>query len=143
MDISPTIQHLHGRLRSITGPDPAANVQISETVPDRRRWRLLSFRFAFTCDANVADRTVTLAINDGTSTLYYLPSDTVQVATQLRTYYYHLQPVPQYIVGTNFQLPLPPILLTSGFKIITATANMQAGDDFAAPQFLVEEWIDP
>lgn len=143
MDVSPTIQHLHGRLRSITGTDPAAGSEISETVPARRRWRLLAVRFTLTADVTVIDRTVTLQLDDGSNIILHIISDTVQTASQVRTYEYKLQPVPQFGISGTFHIPFPKICLFAGCRIMTTTTNLQAGDNYSAPQLLVEEWIDP
>ncbi len=143
MLVSPTIQHLHGRLLSITGTDPASGAEISLTVPARRRWKIISIRFVLVTDATVVDRTVRLKFDDGTIALFHIASDTVQTASQERKYEFKLQPVPQFLVATDFHLPLPHLSLAAGFRIITITLNLQAGDNLSAPQLLVEEWIDP
>src|SRR3954467_4562200 len=59
-----------GRLRSITGTDPAANVEISETVPAGVRWRILTLAATFATDATVASRVPALVIDDGTNQLF-------------------------------------------------------------------------
>ena len=58
-----------GRLRSITGTDPAAGVEISETVPTGVRWRLLSFAATFVTDGTVANRFPRLQIDDGANVI--------------------------------------------------------------------------
>ncbi|MBA7482493.1 hypothetical protein ES707_17984 [subsurface metagenome] len=143
MDVSPTIQNPHGRIRSITGTDPDAGAEVSITVPDRRRWKLYSVRFTLVTDVNAANRIVELTIDDGTNYLLTLPSDTIQLASLTRRYNYSIQPVPQFLVGYDFHLPLPSLTLSAGYRILTSTAELQATDDYAAPQLLVEEWIDP
>src|SRR4051812_18481105 len=47
-----------GRLRSLTGTDPAAGVEISETVPAGARWRLVAVRLLLVTSAVVANRTM-------------------------------------------------------------------------------------
>jgi hypothetical protein len=54
-----------GVLRSITGTNPAANAEISETVPTNARWRVHAIRFTLVTDANVANREVALTLDDG------------------------------------------------------------------------------
>ncbi len=143
MDVPPTIQHLHGRIRSITGDDPAVGAEILEIVPARRRWRLSTIIFSLTTNPTAADRTVTLIIDDGTNALTAIISTTVQTASQTRQYIYKIQPVPQFTVGNDFNIPFPVLPLSANFRIRTATTNHQTGDYFTAPRFLVEEWIDP
>lgn len=143
MDVSPTIQHLHGRIRSITGTDPAAGAEISETVPARRRWKLTGILFTLATDAAAANRRVILVIDNGTNTIYALPSDTLQTASQARLYLFTPQPVAQFQIVNDFFLPLPILSLAPGYQIFTNTTALQAGDNYSAPQLLVEEWIDP
>lgn len=69
MLVPPTIQHLHGHLVSITGTDPAASVEISEIVPDRRRWAIKSIFFTLVTDGTPDNRDVSLILDDGTNTL--------------------------------------------------------------------------
>jgi hypothetical protein len=42
----------------------------------------------------------------------------------------------------QFLLPVPrPLLLREGYRFGTSTSNLQAGDDYSAPQYVVEEWL--
>lgn len=142
MDTPPSLNSLHGLIRSITGTDPAANVEISETVPDRRRWRLLGIVFTLVTSVDVIDRTVVLIIDDGTNTLVSIPSTTTQAASETKVYQYAQRPGAQVDVGDNFYIPIPYLTLKGGYRIRTATAGRQAADNFGAPQLLIEEWID-
>ncbi len=143
MDVSPTIQHLHGRLLSITGTDPAPNFDISETVPDRRRWRILSIRFTLVTDPTALTRVVRSYFDDGTNILIYLDTDQTQLASLTRNYNFIQLPIDPYTSGSQIYQPLPKIILPSGYRYKTTTSNIQVGDNFSAPQMLVEEWIDP
>ncbi|MBA7545413.1 hypothetical protein ES705_37781 [subsurface metagenome] len=143
MDVSPTIQHPHGRIRSITGTDPAAGAEISETVPDRRRWRILAVRFSLTADATVADRVVHLTIDDGTNVIADICVTTAHAASITKVYNFSNFGSTQLNPTTCLYIPLPPLPLMEGYHITTVTELMEAGDDFSAPQILVEEWIDP
>jgi hypothetical protein len=105
-------------LRLITGTDPAANVEISETVPTGARWKLRSFRFAFVADANVANRTIVLTIDDGATTLFETSSAVAVTAAQ--TPVYNAAPGLQFFTyGTlAYHLPLPGELwLPAGARI--------------------------
>ena len=143
MLISPTINHVHGRIRSITGTDPAADTEIIETVPARRRWKILSIRFLLTTDANVADRINNLTIDDGTIALLYLVPPSVHPASTSFRYNYANFDSPQAPLNDQYLIQLPPLILSPGYRIQTSTINMQAADNYTAPQLLVEEWIDP
>lgn len=133
-----------GYLRALDGTNPAAASEISEAVPTNARWKLKGLRFQLVADANVADRRVFLIIDDGaTPALHVFVSQTVQTAGLTRQYYfapYNYQPTAQ---GSEIYVPIvEEIILFQGFRIRTSTTNLQAGDDYAAPTLLVEEWIE-
>jgi len=132
-----------GVLRSITGTDPAAGVEIAETVPTNARWRPLAIQFAFVTDATVANREVSLVVDDGATGFARVPSGTAQTATLTRTYSaFHHAPRNTIAQDGTLNLPLPRIDLQGGHSLRTVTTNLQAGDNFGPPQLLVEEWIE-
>jgi len=143
MLVSPTIQHVHGRLLSIIGTDPAAGAEISETVPARRRWIVRSIFLSLATDVTVAVRRIRLIIDDGTNTLLEFHLATTQTASL--TYYYSFCNIAaqETLVGSRCFAPLPIFSLPAGSRIYTVTSDIKAGDNFGAPQLLVEEWIDP
>ena len=143
MDVTPTIQHPHGRLRSITGTDPAAGAEISETVPDRRRWKILSIAITLTTDATVDDREVRLIIDDGTNTILIVRLTNKQAATNTYSYYFTNIGVAETKRINSILIPIPTLTLSPNSRIQTSTDKMKAGDNYAAPQLLLKEWIDP
>lgn len=132
-----------GCIRSILGTNPAAAAEISETVPTNARWRLISFYAALVTDVNAATRVPSFVIDDGANIVQRMgPPSTVAAST-----------VAQFLVGplgyatnvSGFQgigLSSDAVLLQGGFRIRTITSSMQVGDDWSAPQLLVEEWIE-
>lgn len=131
-----------GAVRTILGTDPAAGVEITETVPAGVRWALRSFRFTLTTSAAAANRRPTLIIDDGANEIWRVNSNVDQTATQIS----------QYLAGVGapfatldvrvFSLPLPVgLALLAGYRLRTSTAAIQAGDDYAAPVYQVEELI--
>lgn len=132
-----------GVIRSVTGTDPAVNTEIAETVPTNARWRLISIFLELVTDATVANRTVTLLVDDGANTLSSVSASAAQTATQTRQYSAYPGGGAPRLDSTVFYLPTPPgIMLMGGFRIRTTTANRAAGDNYGAPQLLVEEWIE-
>ncbi|MBA7609564.1 hypothetical protein ES703_16755 [subsurface metagenome] len=143
MDPSPTIQHLHGRLLSITGTDPAAGANISITVPIRRRWRILSVRFSLITDATEIDRAALLGISDGINTLFTVSPPAFQAASLTRRYNFSAFGTIMPTLALEVYSPLPSISLPAASIISSAVTDLQAADYLTAPQLLVEEWIDP
>ena len=131
-----------GLARSYTGTDPAVNVEIAETVPAGAVWRLHSFLATLVTDANVANRQVTLIIDDGANVFWQMDASAAQAASLTRSYSaYDTGGVPDFL-GSTFRLPAPfPFTLVAGDRIRTSTANRQAGDNWSAPQMFVEELI--
>lgn len=132
-----------GNIRSITGAAPAAGAEVSETVPTNARWKLRAFRNVLTTSAAVANRGSTLIIDDGTNALWELETATVQAASLTIGYNYGAigSRAPR-VYGSNESNPLPvDLVLRAGYRIRTATALIQAADQYAAPQYEVEEWI--
>jgi hypothetical protein len=130
-----------GFLHSITGTTPAAGADISETVPANRRWNLLAFRSTLTASAAVANRNVTLVTDDGSNILFRGTSYVNQTAGQVQAYS-ALSSTPQpTAVSGDFLIVAPlPLPQKAAFRIRTSTTNLQAGDQWTAPQYLVQEW---
>lgn len=133
-----------GLIRSITGTNPAAGVEISETVPTGALWFLRSLRATFVADVTVINRTIRLRYDDGALTFFegFNASVTTASATAVLI----------ASVGTNFiasgsggrqPITMPDLRLPAGFRFFTVTSSLQAGDNWGPPQFLVEEWIEP
>jgi len=132
-----------GVFKVITGTNPAANVEISETVPTNAIWKVHSMVFDLVTDSNAAGRRVHIRITDGTNVLMDIPFSTDQTASLTRKYTAYIT---SHIADSNddddINLGLPKDqLYPAGFKITTATDVRQVGDDFGAPFLLVEEWL--
>ncbi len=140
---SPTINSVHGRILTVTGTDPAADTEISVTVPDRRRWIVHSLNFLLTTDANVANRYIKLIIDNGAVLLFQFFISQVQVASRGYRYSFANINVSETFVDPTLFHPFPLLPLFSGCRILTLTTDLQVGDNFSAPVLLVEEFIDP
>lgn len=132
-----------GCIRSITGTDPAAGAEISETVPAGARWQLICLHATLVNSATVANRLPSLVVDDGT-TIYYRSIDTGSL-TASNTY-----PISWSAYGGVAQAavrmagaPIPAnLLLTAGHRMRTITNGIDSGDNWGAPQYVVEEWIE-
>lgn len=132
-----------GRLRSITGTDPAAGVEISETAPAGVRWRLLAVRFTFATSAAVANRSVSLILDDGVNQWLQVSDNQVQAASLTHTYVAMESGQIGLMGGSLHTLNLPAgVFLAAGSRFRTLTGSMDAGDNYSAPQYLVEEFIE-
>ena len=77
-----------GQIVSLTGTNPAANIEISQAVSTSEKWRLMAIYFTMVTDANAANRQVNLIIDDGTNNLMTLPAPAVQTASTTVIYNY-------------------------------------------------------
>lgn len=132
-----------GRLRSVVGTDPAAGVEISETIATGTRARLRSFAYTLVASAVVANRTPVLTIDDGANILFEAGNNVAQTATQTVKYRAAVG-VPLTTFGAlSYLLPLPSDLeLPAGSRIRTVTGAIDVGDNYSAPVYTLEEWIE-
>lgn len=132
-----------GALRSITGTDPAANVEISETVPTNARWRLLAVFATLVTDGNVAAREAALTLDDGATVFGRFPAGQTQAATLTTRYVWTSGGARFAIVGDRtIVIPIPDIWLPDAARLKTVTTLLQATDNWSAPQLFVEELIE-
>lgn len=131
-----------GIIRSITGTDQAAGAEISETVPTGARWRLISISATLVTSATVANRDVCVTLDDGTKVFFRSNGQTNHPASN--TFVYTFANIGQIMAGAVTNSPqcvLPAdVKLIAGCRIKTVTTNLDAGDNWGAPQLLVEEW---
>jgi hypothetical protein len=133
-----------GRIRLITGTNPAAGAEISETVPTGARWKLRTFIYTLVTSAAVANRRPVLTIDDGATTIWESFTNVAQTATQTAKYRAGVG-VPFLLYDTlAYHLPLPSdLLLPAAARIRTVTALIDVADDYGAPVYAVEEWLEP
>lgn len=132
-----------GVIRSITGTDPAAGAEWSETVPTNARWRLINVRAALVTDATVANRIPAITIDDGTTIVFAMPSHANQAASLTFTYHGFAAATNGFASGLTIAVPIPPdLVILPGWRVRSVTSALQAGDNWGAPQLWVEEWIE-
>lgn len=132
-----------GSIRSITGTDPAANTEISETVPPGARWIILAVHFTLITGVDVADRIIHLQLDDGASIFSDICSTTAHPASTTKVYNFANFGSTQIAPIDCLYVPLPLVPLLAGYRVRTSTELMAGTDDYSAPQMLVEEWIEP
>jgi len=137
--------HLAGRgaYRTVTGTDPAAGAQSSETVPTGAVWRLLAWTAVLVTDATVSNRQGALLLDDGASVFASCVQGGAQSASQTITHSY-MPGGNDAIEGFRINGPIPhECLIPQGYRIRTAMDGFQAGDNWGAPLMHVEEWMHP
>jgi hypothetical protein len=100
-------------------------------------------RFTFVASATVATRVSHVFFDDGVTVDLDSESGTNITASQTFTFMYAAY---GYAMTSNIGVasgPIPADLhLAAGSRIRTSTQSIQAGDNYSAPQLLVEEWIE-
>lgn len=131
-----------GFIRSVTGSTPAAGADISEAVPSNAIWRLIAFRAQFVASAAVATRQVAFTFDDGANIWNREALNLGITAGQGATFQLYSNPNTNSDFGLNFFLWLSDqTYMFGGFRIRTSTNAIQAGDQWSAIQYLVEEWV--
>lgn len=132
-----------GVLRSVTGTDPAAGAEVSESVPTNARWRLRSLRVPLVTSAVVANRRPHLVVDDGATILFDFAAGDTQAASLTRNY--NSGPDGFARVAQDNEIYIPShyqLMLFQGWRVRTVTTALDAGDNYGPPQLNVEEWIE-
>ena len=135
-----------GTIQSITGTNPAAGSEITETVPANTIWKLTAAKATFVTDATAANRLPRFIIDDGTNIFVESGSTFAQTAsTTLRYLCGEYGLAGTLVSGNQFvAVPFPAgVIMSGGYRFITTTGAIQAGDNYTAPQLSVEAWHDP
>lgn len=135
-----------GFIYLVTGTDPAAGSEVSETVPTNARWKLRGFICTLVTNATAATRNMSTIVDDGSTAFFKSRLTGGFSNSQSRTAYF----LPGYestdftFINNEYALVplLPDLLLFQGWRVRTSTTNLQAGDNYGAPVLLVEEWIE-
>lgn len=131
-----------GLIRNITGTDPAVGAEIQETVPTLATWVLRSIRIGLACSAQVATRRVRFALRGDTLATWNVDPGVTQVAGNTTIYFWGEGDVTDSgNVNSLVNYKYPPLRLPAGSTFGTVTQNLQTGDNFSAPIYQVEEWL--
>lgn len=132
-----------GWLQAVVGVAPAAGAEVSQVVPTNARWRLATLRLQLATSATVGNRVPKLLFDDGANIVgaFSVNSNIAASNTVLITWATTGQFATPDSVG--WMAPIPtPIILPAAFRLRTLTAGIVAGDQYGAPIFMVEEWLD-
>jgi len=141
---SPLITAVDGRgqMRAVIGGAPAAGAEISDTVPAGRQWILRAARTSLTTSAAVANRDPSLIVDDGAGNIMAQSVDSTLI-TATQTFALSWAAGFAFVAGA-VAISIPWVnecRLLPGWRIRTSTNLIQAGDQYAAPVYMVEELI--
>jgi hypothetical protein len=126
----------------VTGTDPPANTEFSQTVPTGKYWQLFAVSVSLVQGATQTPQP-TLIIDDGTTTFSQsLGASSAQNASV--TTQYNWAPGNLLTAGaaaTVATAPLPKdLLLPAGYRIRSSTIGIGANSNYGAPAFFVLEF---
>jgi hypothetical protein len=133
---------LRGVIKSVTGTDPAAGAECSDTVPANALWRLHGWRASLVTSAAATTRQVMLQVTDGATVVMETPANGTQGASLTRAYSALESVSAPAGVGSSLFIALPSeMVIPAGYVIRTSTSGLDVGDNWGAPQLTVEEWL--
>jgi hypothetical protein len=133
-----------GAPRAIVGTTPAAGADIVETVPTGARWQLQAFEATYVTSVAVANRQPSLVIDDGANVYAEFDGSAVTPASTTMRYSARvgMQNNETHISSNLQNWGLSPFVLPAGHRIRTATAGIQAADQWGSPKYSVIEWLE-
>lgn len=132
-----------GWVHSIQQANPAAGADFALTMATKQAVRIDSFSAILTASATVANRNVEVIVDDGANIVWRTSAAASITAGQVATLSATGTNQPTGVVTTTLTVAIPPeLLLAPGWRIRTATTGIQAGDQWSAIWFNVEEWLD-
>jgi hypothetical protein len=138
----PTLEEGRGFATTTVTSDPAANTQISQTVPTNESWRFISATVTFVTSATVANRNPSLVFDDGTNVFARMQARNNITATNTTVLTWGCG----LISGTDIVLNVLNMSapcgtrLNAGYKITTATIGMDATDNYGAMTIYYEKF---
>lgn len=134
-----------GQLRVVDLGAPAAGGNVDYTLPIRTRWRLICMFMRFLADGSAADRYINLRFQHGGNDIVYVQSKTKIIAGEGWGISWFPGGYMSPLTGSRNQMLNFPtgLLLNDEMHIMTAVANMQAGDQLSVAYATIEEWIEP
>ena len=131
-----------GLLAGVEQADSVAGAEFEITIPVRSRVRLISAFFTLVTDATAADRRVTFEYLAGGFVVLTALAQTTQPASTTRFYPLAHWGAPGFAVDDRITVNWPDhVIMSGGDTFRTFTFNMQAGDNYGAPLWLQEEWL--
>jgi len=133
-----------GYWRLVVGTTPAPGAEVFETVPTGARWELCGLETQLTSNAAAVTRIPNFVVASNAGFHVRVPPAGTSPANELR--YYHWYAGLARVLSADADIivsDLPAaLILLAGHTLGTATSNLQAGDSFSAPRFIVREWLE-
>lgn len=132
-------------IKRVAGADPAANVEVLDTVPAGKTWELLVVSIPLVQGITQTPQPI-LVIDDGTNVLYEMfGSSAAQAVSTTCRYNWgpDLALTGQVGATTNVHstAPLPSgLYLPAGYRIGTNTIGKGANTDYGVPSYVVIEY---
>lgn len=128
-------------IHEAVGADPAAGAEWSITVPAGEVWRVRMVAANFTTDGTAANREAKLEIDNGTNTIARYPANLSHTAGVGRFYTFSECGYRGVAAQSNdVNVGIGAHWLKGGDRLLSLTANIQAGDNWTAPRAVVERW---
>lgn len=129
-------------LRVVTVAVPTAGADFVATCPGEAIWRVLGGRFVFTTSAAVANRLVSLILDDQTDSLLQTPAGAVQAAGAAQPYSLFPGSPSASLAGAPWLLPTPTdgLVMLPGHRLRSSTALIDVGDQYSAIKLYVEQY---
>jgi hypothetical protein len=133
-------------VREVVGTDPAAGVEVGETLGADVAWEVLALWLELVTSATAANRYVEAAMDDaGANEFVRIPQEATfnQAASLTRKYSYSKQAraVNNAANSGSYGEPWPDgVIVKPGSRIRSITTNLQVGDNYVAPRLLVVEY---
>lgn len=139
----PTV--VESTIKLVTGTNPAANVEVSETVPAGKFWKLVAVAVQLIQGITQTPQPI-LELDDGASVFFSSFGATNAQGASTTANYRWIRggPQPAALVGTTPDIyaiaPLPDFVLRPGYRIRTNTLGKGANTDYGAPLLYIVEY---
>lgn len=136
------LEHTHRTVLAVPNPAPGADILIT---PQRfGAFQVLGLVFTLVTSAAIANRQVTLAVDDGTTVIWRAVASQVQAATATVNYQVHLDSAQLPLTAglTIMSFPAEGVYLRRGWHFKTVTGLIDVADQFSGIGLYVQELYD-
>jgi len=139
------IRSVISELLQVNGTDPAANVEVSHTVPAGKQWELLAVSVVLDQGLTQTPQPI-LVIDDGTDVIFEMFGASAAQAASTTCRYNWAPNLPlSALIGSGANVhavaPLPSgLVLSEGFRIRTSTLGIGANSNYGAPSLYVVQY---